>query len=58
MISMYLHEGRRVIIFTGCLFGKMAVYDGEPGWNQAFELARQLGIEIQRIYGYTGSIAC
>ncbi len=47
----------RVIVFGGMLTGKMAVYESEEEfWGNAFELARALGIEVARGYGYTGSV--
>lgn len=47
----------RVIVFGGILNGKMAAYEGTPAWQEAFQLARQLGVEITRAYGYKGSLA-
>jgi hypothetical protein len=48
----------RVIVFCGFLAGKMAVYESEmDNWKKAFELARQLGIEIRKGFSYEGSIA-
>jgi hypothetical protein len=56
-IEMYKTDGKRVIVFSGILHGKMAAYEGTKAWAEAFELARQLNVQIKPIYGYTGSLA-
>lgn len=56
-IGMYQSDGKRVIVFGGLLAGKMAAWDGTPEWAAAFNLARELNVEIQPMFGYTGLLA-
>ena len=46
----------RVIVFSGILQGKMAAYENTKNWDDAFELARMLNIEIKPAYGYAGRL--
>jgi hypothetical protein len=55
-IEMYRSEGRRVIVFSGILAGKLAAWEGTPQWKEAFELARQLGIAVTPALHYNGPI--
>jgi len=57
-ISMYKTSDQiRVLVFGGLLFGMMPASEGEQAWARGFELARKLNVEIQRAFGYTGSLA-
>ena len=47
----------RVIVFGGLLGGMaMAAIEGTPEWARAHELARQLKVVIEPIYGYEGPV--
>ncbi len=57
-ITMYrCQTGERVIVFGGILAGKFAAYENTNDWDDAFELARKLDIEIKPAAHYTGSLA-